>query len=230
MLGAGVFPLDLWQGDELPITTLDRAIPDRPAFILDNLGHGGWANTRALRAVGYQENSPDPPGGMLDRDPDTGQLTGIVFENAQQKLRDAATPPTRENLEAAYQGLLQSLTELNRYGITSVSDAGGYWTRGHHEVWQRAESEGKLTVRASNALYLYPDQPYDQQIARFRDLYSNDPSSRLRFNQAKLYVDGILDLGTSALTAPYLTTPALDTESDRGFPLLRRAVASRLRA
>ena len=44
VLGAGVFPLELRQGDELPITVLDRAIPDRPAFILDNLGHGGWAN------------------------------------------------------------------------------------------------------------------------------------------------------------------------------------------
>ena len=75
----------------------------------------------------------------------------------------------------------------------------------------------ELTVRASNALYLYPDQPYDRQIARFRAFYSAEPGRRLRFNQAKLYVDGILDLGTSALETPYLSTPALETPGAKGL-------------
>ncbi len=217
VLGAGVFVSALLDGDELPIDVLDRAVPDRPVLVLDDLGHGAWANTMAMEAAGYRRNSPDPQGGILHRDPGSGRLTGIVFENAQQKLRDAAWAPTDENLEAAYQGLRGSLAELNMHGITSVSDAGGYWTRGHHEVWQQAERQGELTVRASNALYVYPDRPFAAQMDELGRLYANEPGRLLRFNQAKIYVDGILDLGTSALLEAYLDSPGLPSPSPSGF-------------
>ncbi|KNC82629.1 hypothetical protein SARC_05085 [Sphaeroforma arctica JP610] len=52
----------------------------------------------------------------------------------------------------------------NQTGVTSVSDAGVYWTRGHVEAWRRAEAEGMLTARASNALYLFPDREYTSQV------------------------------------------------------------------
>ncbi len=217
VVGAGVFVAALLQGDELPIDVLDRAVPDRPVLILDDLGHGAWANTMAMEAAGYRRGSPDPPGGILDRDAVSGRLTGIVFENAQQKLRDAAWPPTEQNLEETYQGLIGSLAELNMHGITSVSDAGGYWTRGHHEVWARAQRLGELTVRASNALYVFPDRPLDAQIADLRRLYANESGSLLRFNQAKIYIDGILDFGTSALLDPYLEKASPPSPSPSGF-------------
>ncbi|HJO04120.1 MAG TPA: amidohydrolase [Acidobacteriota bacterium] len=217
VVGAGVFLSTLLEGDELPIDVLDRAVPDRPALILDDLGHGAWANTLAMAAAEYGKRSPDPAGGLLHRDAGSGRLTGIVFENAQQKLRDAAWPPTDENLEETYQGLIGSLAELNMHGITSVSDAGGYWTRGHHDVWARAEGRGELTVRASNALYVSPDRPFEAQMADLRRLYANEPGSLLRFNQAKIYIDGILDLGTSALLNPYLASASLPSPSPSGF-------------
>ncbi|NKB87759.1 MAG: amidohydrolase family protein [Acidobacteria bacterium] len=216
VLGAGVFVADLVGGSEAPIDVLDRAIPDRPALILDDLGHGAWANTAALRAAGYEESSVDPRGGILHRD-SVGELSGIVFENAQQRLRDAAWPPNRQTRNLAYSSLLASLEELNRNGITSVSDAGGYWTRAHHTAWARALRRGKLTVRATNALYVYPDLGLDAQLKRLRTLYSNRAGSLLRFNTAKIYVDGILDLGTSLLAEPYLRSPAGLDLPDHGF-------------
>lgn len=216
VVGAGVFVAALLEADELPIEVLDRAVPDRPVLILDDLGHAAWANTMAMEAVGYSRASADPPGGILHRDADSGRLSGIVFENAQQKLRDAAWPPTEANLAETYEGLIGSLAELNMHGITSVSDAGGYWTRGHHEVWERAEQRGELTVRASNTLYVFPDRPFEPQIADLRRLFSND-SRLLRFNQAKIYVDGILDLGTSALLNRYLAAASPPSPSPSGF-------------
>jgi len=217
VVGAGVFVAALLEGDELPIDMLDRAVPDRPVLILDDLGHGAWANTMAMEAAGYRRDSPDPPGGILHRDAVSGRLTGIVFENAQQKLRDAAWPPTEQHLDETYQGLIGSLAELNMHGITSVSDAGGYWTRGHHEVWKRAEQRGELTVRASNALYVFPDRPFDAQIADLQRMFTNEPGRLLRFNQAKIYIDGILDLGTSALLEPYLQAASPPSPSPAGF-------------
>jgi predicted amidohydrolase YtcJ len=202
---------------EYPITVLDRAYPDTPVFILDAVGHGAVANTAAMDAVGYSTMTTDPPGGILDRDPDTGELTGIVLENAQQPLRDAAFPPTEANQETAYQSLLSALRTLAANGITSVSDAGGFWRQAQTEAWARAEEEGVLTVRASNALYVYPDQPFEEQLPELLMRYSNDSDKLVRFNQAKIYVDGIPELATAALYEPYDESLGLPEERQYGF-------------
>ncbi len=208
---------NLLEQDRLPIEILDEAVPDRPAVILDDIGHGAWVNSKALEAVGYGDTSSDPPGGILARDPETNQLTGVVLENAQQIFRTASLPPTPENLERGYQGLLTAQKTLAQNGITSVSDAGGYWTRGHHQVWQRAVDESTLTVRASNALYVFPDLPFNQQITDLQSYYSNDPDSLLRFNQAKIYIDGVLGQGTGAMLEPYDVPFGLPGVPDDGF-------------
>ena len=195
--------IDKNNDTEYPITVLDQEYPTTPVYILDSLGHGAIANSAAMKAVGYDILQGDPPGGILMRDPDTGNLTGIVLENAQQRFRDAAFPPTAANQQVAYESLLDALALLNSYGITSVSDAGGFWRQAQTEAWARAENDGLMTVRASNALYIYPDQPMDEQLPELLQRYSNDPNKLVRFDQAKIYVDGILSLTTSALYEPY---------------------------
>ena len=234
ILGSGVSTASLLEWEDLPIDTIDEVIPEKPVLILDDLGHGAWANTVAMAAVGYDTLQDNPNGGIIDRDPDTGELTGLVFENAQQPLRTAAAPPTVKNLDFAYQGLLVSLEVLAENGITTVSDAGGYWPQGHPEVWQRAINEGTLTVRASNALYVYPDLPFEQQVADLKRHYRNDVTSLVRFNQVKIYVDGILGQGTGALYAPYEIPFGLPGVSDTGFlyfePNLLNRYAQRLEA
>ena len=91
--------------------------------------------------------------------------------------------------------------------MTSVSDAGGYWPRGHPEAWIRAAQEGTLSVRAHNAFYLFPDRPLAEQLetfTRLRERVAALPGDLLAFDHVKIYVDGILSLGTSALHAPYI--------------------------
>jgi len=203
--------------ERLPIEVLDEAVPDRPVIVLDDIGHGAWLNTLAMQAVGYDIMEVDPPGGILVRDPDTDKLTGLVLENAQQAVRTASLPPTSANLELAYQGLLTGLESLAKNGITTVSDAGGYWTRGHHQVWQRAVDNNRLTVRASNALYLFPEFDFDQQMTQLEQLYTNDANSLLRYNQVKIYVDGVLGQGTAALLAPYAQSFDIPGVPNDGF-------------
>jgi predicted amidohydrolase YtcJ len=208
---------ELLSHDQLPLNIIDQAVPDRPVIVLDDLGHGAWLNSSAMEAVGYDTLQGDPPGGILVRDPDTGDLTGVVLENAQQAVRTAAIPPIVENLDFAYDGLLEVMDILGENGITSISDAGGYWTRGHHTVWQRAETEETLTVRASNAYYIFPDMDYDEQMAELETLFSDSEDSLLRFNQAKIYVDGILSQGTGALLSPYNQSFELPGVPNDGF-------------
>ncbi|MCP4007264.1 MAG: amidohydrolase [bacterium] len=223
VIGSGVHLTALREKLKPGWNPLERAVRYRPMLVLDDLGHGAWMNSQGLELAGFRANFTDPPGGILDRDPRTGALTGVVFENAQQAARDAARKPNTENRAASYRGLLGSLRELNANGITSVSDAGGFWTRGYHEAWRRAALEGRLTVRASNSLYLYPDRPLDAQVAELREiaesqvLNSNPAGGQLRFDQVKIYVDGILSQGTSALNSRYRRRIGPASVSPRGF-------------
>ena len=148
---------------------------------------------------------------MLHRDPVTGRLTGLVLEDAQQAVRNVAAV----DAETAYAGLLVALDELAHNGITSISDAGGYWQQNHPATFLRALAENWLTVRAVNALYLYPSLDIDSQLAELEQRFDDDPDSSLRYKTVKIYIDGILDLGTAAMIEPYDVAP--DEKYPNGF-------------
>ncbi|MGF6177860.1 putative amidohydrolase YtcJ [Ensifer sp. 4252] len=182
VLGSGVSMPHLLDQTDDPVAVLDDIVPDRPALILDDIGHGAWANSKALQAAGYDTIKGYPLGGIILRDPGTGRPNGIVLENAQQKLRNLAFPDTPENEEFVYESMLPTLKTFAENGITTISDAGGFWPQGHVKAWETAEQNGTLTVRAFNALYVYPDLPFDEQIQKLAKLYSKDPDRLLKFN------------------------------------------------
>ena len=140
---------------ELPITILDRAYPNTPIVIIDSIGHGAVVNTAAIDRV--KQTHPDfesDNGGTVLRDPTTNEYYGIVTESAQQIFRSMAfSNQSTKHQQIAYDSLLSSLTTLNANGITSVSDAGGFWQQAQTEAWQRALSENKLTVRARYVMF-----------------------------------------------------------------------------
>ncbi|QAX28801.1 amidohydrolase [Leisingera sp. NJS204] len=216
VLGAGVNMVNLLEMHSNPVTVLDEISPDRPVMILDDIGHGAWANSLALQAAGYDTAKDAANGNIILRGAD-GRPNGVVLENAPHNLRTLAFPPTQENLDFAYDSLLNAAAELNANGITSISDAGGYWPQGHHKVWDWAEEAGELPLRASNAFYIYPDRPLDAQIAEIKTLYHNDPDRLVRFNAAKIYVDGILSQATGALLEPYEAGLDLQDGAEYGY-------------
>lgn len=208
--GASLFELRGRAG-RLPLDALDDAVPDRPALVLDDLGHAVWVNSAGLAEAGVDEDAPDPPGGVLERSSEDGRLTGLLLENAQHTARDAAAVSP----EAADAGLRRALARIARQGVTTVSDSGGYWTRGHPEAWKRAADAGELSVRARNTLYLFPDRDFEEQLAELRERFDDDASDMLSFETVKVYADGILDLGTALLLEPY--DDPLDPSLPHGF-------------
>ncbi len=208
---AGVSLFELRDTDTLPIDMLDQAVPDRPVLILDDLGHAVWTNSAGLRAAGIDPHDANPQGGVLHRDRHSGKLTGLLLEDAQQLVRNAAAPAE----DAVYEGLLGAFDELARNGITAISDAGGYWMQQHPMAWQRAVDEGAISVRAANSLYLYPSLDPDRQLEEFARRFDDNDDDLLRFDTAKIYIDGILDLGTAALLQRY--DLPLDASYRRGF-------------
>ncbi|HET8785650.1 MAG TPA: amidohydrolase family protein, partial [Candidatus Limnocylindrales bacterium] len=65
---------------------LDRVVPDRPAFLQNRDKHGAWVNTRALEIAGWTRDTPDPPDGRIEREPD-GTPAGTIHEGAMERFK-----------------------------------------------------------------------------------------------------------------------------------------------
>lgn len=186
-----------------PRELLDDWVPDRPVIIMEQTSHSMWVNSRALELAGLRKTSGDPPGGVLLRD-STGELTGLLLDNAGNMVMDLALKGTPERLERDYRTL--AATTLPRFaelGITSFCEARVYWQRGHLEVWKRLESQQKLTARVNLGLWAYPALDDSEQLDKLVSFYDNNDRRLLKVNQIKLYSDGIVHNTTAAMKEPY---------------------------
>ena len=202
VLGWGHYIDDVLGTKRPPAELLDSVVPDRPAIMMEFTSHSMWVNSRALELAGITAETPDPPGGVIMKDKKTGKPNGILIDNAGNMIWELPLKPSAKLLDRTYDGLLEGLKKMARYGITSIADARVYWTREHHKVWQRAEREDTLTARVVMSLWGYP-QFGDEQIETLKSMYSNDPDRLLRASQIKLYADGIVTIATAAMKRPY---------------------------
>jgi predicted amidohydrolase YtcJ len=145
------------QFAEKRLPTLDEinaAAPDTPVFIL-HLYDRALLNAAALRAVGYTSDTPDPPGGEIQRD-GAGDPTGLLLARPSAQIL-YATLSRGPKLPLDYQinSTRHFMRELNRLGVTSVIDAGGGFQNypDDYEVIQRLHDEGQLTVRLAYNLF-----------------------------------------------------------------------------
>ena len=72
---------NIWPEGYGSVEDLDQISTDHPIYLTGKSLHVSWANTTVLQLAGISRNSPNPPGGLLGRDPE-GNLTGILFEDA----------------------------------------------------------------------------------------------------------------------------------------------------
>jgi predicted amidohydrolase YtcJ len=109
---------DDWSDDPSPLNRaeLDEAGGGRPVLLVRKDGHSACLSSTALAAAGLTGGSPDPAGGVIDRD-DHGGLTGMVREEACNVAGRAVPPPSDAELDAA---LVTVLRGLARAGLTAV--------------------------------------------------------------------------------------------------------------
>ncbi len=201
-IGWGHWIDDIISSREMPRKLLDELITDKPAVIFSLSSHSNWVNSAALERIGWDADSPNPTGGIIVKDIDSGEPNGILFDNAADMINELIYEPTDQNLENAYLGLTEVMQELSANGITSIADARVYWSRKHHEVWLRAEQENTLQTRTVLDLWAYP-QVGDEQIETLKSLYKNDKNSLLRISEIKTYSDGLISNTTAAMKQPY---------------------------
>jgi predicted amidohydrolase YtcJ len=175
------------QGVGLPSKhDLDPVSPNHPVWIVQQGGHYGSANSLALEIAGITAGTPDPPGGMIGRDPG-GEPNGVFYNHRAMDLLRRVTPfytteDVRDNI-ASTQPLFASC------GVTSFHDNN---VRGLDNVrtYLDVGKQGKMYLRG--AVYYTLEWPVDLDRAlNEMEHYEDD---FMRFAGFKFLLDGQLTM------------------------------------
>jgi hypothetical protein len=175
---------------------IDAFTADRPVFVSRLDGHMALANSYALRLAGVTRDTPDPPGGLVVRDPATGEPTGVLKDAAQNFVWKVYPEPSfEEKLEAA----LAATDHAAAHGVTSVQDMSAGADVG---VYQTLLEQGRLKTR----VYAVSPLPDWQRLGRVgvRRAFGGD---MLRIGGLKGFADGSLGSTTALFFEPYLDAP-----------------------
>lgn len=145
------------QFAEKRLPTLDEinaVAPQTPVFIL-HLYDRALLNAAALRAIGYDRDTPNPPGGEIQRDA-AGRPTGLLLAKPNALILYAALARgPRLGPDDQINSTRLFMRELNRLGVTSVIDAGGGFQNypEDYEIIDKLAREDELTVRIAYNLF-----------------------------------------------------------------------------
>jgi predicted amidohydrolase YtcJ len=191
---------------------LDRVSPDIPVALYDYSGHRALVNSKALELAGITKDTPDPVGGKITRNPDTGELNGLLYEKATLPVSALFPPLTREK---ASKGLLAGMAALNALGITSFTDAvvnRDLWIV-YNDVYNDYFDQGKWTCRVNLLLSLsghggfkpdVPTCPEDVEKALYYiGCKHNFGNEWLKIAGVKVAADGISTLKTAWMYEEY---------------------------
>lgn len=122
---------------------LDKAAPEHPVYLTHTTGHYGVANSLALKLSGVTRETPDPPGGTIDRDA-SGNPTGVMKERATSLLRTGGGGGRGNSMR---EDVLRIIAGFNREGMTGAKDLN--ISQAKWDLYRQLLDEGKLTVRVA---------------------------------------------------------------------------------
>lgn len=167
---------------------LDPVSPDNPVWLTHTMGHYGTANSHALKLANITKDTPDPPGGSIDRYPD-GTPTGVLKERAQSLVSQLIPRNTPDQVQ---EGIKKIVEEFGKEGMTAVKDPGmgsEKW-----EMYKKLLAQNELTVRVFTlwraGRTLEAAQSLIDQVASFTKPYISTGDDLLISGGIKIYLDG----------------------------------------
>ena len=195
-----------------PRAWIDEVSGEVAVYLVDDSGHNGWANSRAMEIAGVTAETPDPEGGSLGREAN-GAPDGLMIETAQALIRDHIPPYS----EAQYLEAARYFSQYaNAFGITAAKaaairepDMGGF---------RAADESGSLNVHVATSIrtpYGRRSEPLDyEEIDRIRDEYA---SEHVHTRFVKIFLDGVpTPARTAAMLSPYVADEAHGDDFDGG--------------
>ena len=184
---------------------IDNVSPDNPVILSRADGHSVLVNTYVLKKSGITKNTKDPFGGEIQKDPVTGDPTGILKENAENliKLGEVKTEFTKEEQAGrTWQGYLLALKQAREYGVTSIQVPGS----ADFGAYEKLQKEGQLTSRIDIGEFLTGDSVELSKYQVEKLKYSQD-SNWIRFGYLKVFIDGTIGSGTALMFEPFADNP-----------------------
>ena len=203
-----------WSNALFPLTgpmkaDLDAVVSDRPVQLGSGDGHSSWVNSKALEVAGIDRHTPDPEGGVIERDPSTGEPTGTLRESATGLVSAVLPQFTVEErmigLEAFQEMAAKDGVTTARVAAIGLSAAGDF-DPSDLTAYERMESEGKLRVRFRGSLLVPPDAPIER-IAELVAERKKQVGGLFEIDAVKIFVDGVVEGETAYLHQPYAHRP-----------------------
>lgn len=221
---------NLWKEGFGDASMLDQFAPRHPVYLTAKSLHAAWVNSFALERAGINAQTPDPPGGIIQRQAD-GTPSGILFENAMQLVASVIPQPSKTQIK---QAILEAQNALLQLGITCIHDFDG---KECFVALQELHQEGQLRLRVIKNI---PAELMEEALNL--GLHSGFGDDQLRLGSLKFFADGALGPRTAAMFDPYLGEPEnrgallLDSETltelgsraiQNGWPLAVHAIGDR---
>ena len=197
---------------------LDAVAPANPVVLTDISGHSAWANSAALEIAGITAGTPNPQGGVIERDTE-GTATGVLRESAAGLVRARVPPPAPGQ---ALNSLRYSLNLMLSYGITTFTDA--VVSENSMRAYAELADRGELKQRVRGCIMWRPAPgqstatPASSSPLARANLYGRD---RFSPDCVKLLLDGVpTDGHTAAMLDPYADATLDDDERSRGILMM----------
>jgi predicted amidohydrolase YtcJ len=187
---------------------LDPVSPNNPVALRQRESMSWTANTAALRRMGIEDNTPDPPGGPMLRD-ESGAPLGPMWDNCRVVFIFPALPQT--TLEEKVEDFRWVSGYLNSLGVTSADEAALRHADEVRALQLLREREG-LTTRIYLNIYPFYGTDWDKETAAY-EIFSSGIRTGfgddwLRMGPAVIGVDGGVQGQTAALFEPYSNDPS----------------------
>ncbi|MEW5702522.1 MAG: amidohydrolase [Candidatus Zixiibacteriota bacterium] len=190
IIGHGFDP-NLWLGARPSRKGLDDLELQRPIAIFSHDEHSLWVNTIALRRAGIDRETPDPPGGRIERD-SSGQPTGILYETACNLVWGKVPEPT---LSEAERLIAQTQSEAHAVGVAAIHDMGHALTLA---AFHGLREKGRLRLRLWKSIGL---DHLDEAVTL--GLRSGLGDRWIKIGAVKIFLDGALGSRTAWMYRPY---------------------------
>jgi predicted amidohydrolase YtcJ len=187
-----------------------------PIALNDFSAHTLVVNSKALELAGIDKDTRDPGEGVMERDPDTGEPTGIFKEFAAQAMVSKLIP--LYTMDELRQATITAMNEMNKNGITSFTDSslgpggnefvGGLLGEQCIEVYRNLHDEGKLTARVTIGLLMgkYGTISYNDVKKGLETIKLPEGLNELwlRIPMLKIFADGIPMTKTAWMWEEYI--------------------------
>jgi len=178
---------------------LDEASPEHPVMISTVGGHYSVVNSKAFQKAGVTKDTINPEGGVFERDPRTGELTGGVHEKAREIIYPEGLLGKAPTREQALEGARRILKLNAESGLTCIYDMVD--SPNIRAVIDLSNSgELPIRVRMDARIELFPELNKLGMIQFFGDEW-------VKLCGLKTFLDGAISARTAAVSEPYLNRP-----------------------